>query len=124
MKNSILAALVFGLTACSATSNTTNDLVSEDAVTFVNVYKDANKKQCFSQGMALNVMIKELTENGIAVNCSARKNDGLMYPQACGQNEGTINVYQISSSDFEKAQLLGFKDVKEIKSADIKLKCP
>ncbi len=124
MKNSVLIALVFGLAACSATSNTTNDLVSEQAVSFVNVYKDANKKQCFSQGMALNVMVKELTENGIVVNCSARKNDGLMYPQACGQNEGTINVYQISSSDFDKAQLLGFKDVKEIKSADIKLKCP
>ncbi|MUH71161.1 hypothetical protein [Psychrosphaera haliotis] len=124
MKNSVLIALVCGLAACSATSNTTNDVVSEQTVSFVNVYKDANKKQCFSQGMALNVMVKELTENGIVVNCSARKNDGLMYPQACGQNEGTINVYQISSSDFEKAQLLGFKDVKEIKSADIKLKCP
>ena len=125
MKNSVLVALLLSLTACSAISDSsTKSFVEKESVSLVNIYKDANKKQCFSQGIALNVMIKELTGNGIVVNCSARKNDGLMYPHACGQNEGTINVYQISSSDFEQAQLLGFEDVKEVKSADIILRCP
>ncbi len=122
MKSSLLVLSALVLVACEAVSNGDTGNKNE-RVTYINVFKDANKKQCFSEGISLQQMETELASANINVRCSQRSNDGLMYPQACGQDEGTINVFQIASDDALRAGELGYKNVAEITSANIILEC-
>jgi len=53
-------------------------------------------------------MEKELRAATIAVQAKAKKADGIQHLQMCGASTGTMNVYRINSSDWEKARVLGF----------------
>ncbi|PYM55339.1 MAG: hypothetical protein DMD77_20175 [Candidatus Rokuibacteriota bacterium] len=53
-------------------------------------------------------MAKELRTANIAVQVKAKKADGIQHPQMCGASTGTMNVYRINTSDWEKARVLGF----------------
>ncbi len=129
MKKLLLLLLATNVVACSAvgyssdadSSATKNDKSYKKAL--VTVFKDAQKKQCFSEGIPLETMKSELDAAGIPVMCAQKANDGMMYTAACGQDEGTVNAYQISFDDLEKAQVLGFSNVNTLKSAEIKLNC-
>src|SRR5260370_36812690 len=39
---------------------------------------------------------------------SRRKADGIQHLQMCGASTGTMNVYRLNSSDWEKDRVLGF----------------
>ncbi|MFZ3229255.1 MAG: hypothetical protein WA160_03535 [Pseudobdellovibrio sp.] len=80
----------------------------KDLTSRVRVYKPDGTLQC-SQGakIELSVMKKELTD--IQVFSAENKHDGLMRVQMCGHPTGTCNVYEILSSDLDKALKLGFK---------------
>jgi len=58
--------------------------------------------------VSLDGMEKELRAANIAVQAKAKKSDGLQHPQMCGASTGMMNVYQIKTSDLEKARALGF----------------
>ena len=108
------------IAGCSATNSTTANKLSAERVT---IYKDAMKKQCFADGISLDTMKSTLSISGVTVFCAERHNDGLVYPQVCGNDEGTLNVFEISKSDLDTAKTLGFGLVSELKSARIKTKC-
>lgn len=121
MKQFMLIATGLLITACTSIDSS-NDIqpLSNERVT---IYKDAVKKQCFGDGIALETMSSTLSISGVTVFCAERHNDGMVYPQVCGNDEGTINVFSISKSDLETAKTLGFKEVSELKSAQIKTSC-
>ena len=58
--------------------------------------------------VSLDEMEKELRAANIAVQAKAKKADGIQHPQMCGASTGTMNVYRITTSDWEKARVLGF----------------
>src|SRR5216683_6538731 len=58
--------------------------------------------------VSLDEMEKELRAATIAVQAKAKKADGIQHLQMCGASTGTMNVYRINSSDWEKARVLGF----------------
>jgi hypothetical protein len=56
----------------------------------------------------LDEMSKELTRAGISIVSQKKATDGLMHMQLCGSITGSVNAYEISSSDLQKALDLGF----------------
>ncbi|MCC8960330.1 hypothetical protein H8B02_45105 [Bradyrhizobium sp. Pear77] len=59
-------------------------------------------------GIKLDDMAKELTSAGIAIISQKKATDGLMHIQLCGSITGSVNAYEIASSDLQKALDLGF----------------
>ena len=80
----------------------------------VKVYKSAMSIQCGSRGIKRDEMEKELTDKGIRVLASCHGSDGLSRLAVCGEATGALNVYQISSSDVQKARALGFGVLNEL----------
>ncbi len=75
------------------------------------VAKNNGSKQCGTKkGIAPGVMEKQLKD--IKVYSSVSKSDGLIRSQVCGTSSGYFNVYEIDSSNLEKAKALGFQEWK------------
>jgi hypothetical protein len=75
----------------------------------IEVAKYDGSLQCeMSRPVSLEDMEKELRAANIAVQAKAKKADGIQHPQMCGASTGTMNVYRINTSDWEKARVLGF----------------
>lgn len=62
--------------------------------------------QCERQGMAVEVMQKELKKSGIDTLCGAKA--GFVVPAVCKGDLGFENVYAIREQDLPRAQALGF----------------
>ena len=54
---------------------------------------------------------QELKDVQVKVHASKKGNDGKMYAQMCGGPTGSLNTYEISKSDLQKAQKLGFSEL-------------
>src|ERR1700730_14786234 len=75
----------------------------------IEVAKYDGSLQCaMGRPVSLEEMAKELRAAHIAVQAKAKKADGIQHPQMCGASTGTMNVYRINTSDWEKARVLGF----------------
>ncbi|PYQ09429.1 MAG: hypothetical protein DMH00_13040, partial [Acidobacteria bacterium] len=75
----------------------------------IEVAKYDGSLQCeMGRPVSLDEMEKELRAANIAVQAKAKKADGIQHPQMCGASTGTMNVYRINTSDWEKARVLGF----------------
>jgi hypothetical protein len=75
----------------------------------IEVAKYDGSLQCeMGSPVSLDEMEKELRAATIAVQAKAKKADGIQHLQMCGASTGTMNVYRINSSDWEKARVLGF----------------
>ena len=75
----------------------------------IEVAKYDGSLQCeMDRPVSLDEMEKELRAANIAVQAKAKKADGIQHPQMCGASTGTMNVYRINTSDWEKARVLGF----------------
>jgi hypothetical protein len=75
----------------------------------IEVAKYDGSLQCeMGRPVSLDDMEKELRAANIAVQAKAKKADGIQHPQMCGASTGTMNVYRINTSDWEKARVLGF----------------
>src|SRR5205809_50859 len=75
----------------------------------VKVFRYDGSLQCeMGRPVSLEEMAKELRTANIAVQAKAKKADGIQHPQMCGASTGTMNVYRINTSDWEKARVLGF----------------
>lgn len=86
-----------------------NDQVkNQDLTNRVRVYKPDGSLQCgMGKKIDLDTMKKDLGD--IKVYSSENKHDGLMRVQVCGHPTGNCNIYEINSSDLEKASQAGFK---------------
>jgi hypothetical protein len=78
-------------------------------VKLATVYKADGTLQC-GQGheVSLATMEKELTGASITVHSRTKDTDGMLHAQVCGAPTGSVNAYQISASDKDKAVKLGF----------------
>ena len=75
----------------------------------IEVAKYDGSLQCeMGRPVSLDEMEKELRAANIAIQAKAKKADGIRHPQMCGASTGTMNVYRINTSDWEKARVLGF----------------
>lgn len=82
---------------------------------WIKVFKHTGAIQCEKEGVALEVMQKQLEEAGIHVNCAQRSYDGMMRPAMCGAGTSDINVYQIPKQKLPYAKQLAFKSVGSLK---------
>jgi hypothetical protein len=73
------------------------------------VYKYDGTLQC-GEGteVPLDVMAKELTGAGIKIESQRKSTDGLIHIAVCGSVTGSVNTYEIASSDLDKALDMGF----------------
>src|SRR6266853_1340454 len=75
----------------------------------IEVAKYDGSLQCeMGRPVSLDDMEKELRVANIAVQAKAKKADGIKHPQMCGASTGSMNVYRITTSYWEKARGLGF----------------
>jgi hypothetical protein len=83
-------------------------LDADSASRTVFVYKPDGGLQC-TKGKAMSLDEMETQLKDIAVVSRAKKSDGLMHIQICGQPTGQLNVYEIYSGDLSKAEADGFR---------------
>lgn len=94
---------VAGETKISPTTAMSNSQIKK-----LKVYKPDGSIQCEQgSGKPAAEMAKELGD--IKIFNTENKHDGLIRIQVCGQPTGQCNVYEISESDYPKAEKLGFK---------------
>ena len=75
----------------------------------IEVAKYDGSLQCeMGRPVSLEEMEKELRAANIAVQAKAKKADGIQHLQMCGASTGTMNVYRINTSDWEKARGLEY----------------
>lgn len=75
----------------------------------IEIAKYDGSLQCeLGMPVSLGEMEKELRAANIAVQAKAKKADGIQHVQMCGASTGTMNVYRINTTDWEKARVLGF----------------
>jgi len=58
--------------------------------------------------ITLDQMAKQLTQGGVSVISQRKGSDGLLHIQLCGSTTGKINIFEIPSSDLQRALDLGF----------------
>jgi len=84
------------------------------------VYKTDGAVQCQGGGTSLAVMQQELVNGGIDVICSQKGNDNIARATVCGGAMGTINLYEINTTNVADAILLGFNPTSDITEYDNK----
>ena len=114
---------LFFLNACASghcrSRKEQKKLVELDAVTTeekkskrMMIYKPDGSLQCsMGKKVSAKSMAKQL--DGVIIFRSENRSDGMMHIQACGTPTGMINVYEISSDQFEMAKKKGFKEFKK-----------
>ncbi len=86
---------------------------SADAGEKMTVFKYDGSVQCEKGiGISVDEMASALTNAGIKVFTSAKKPDGMLRPQMCGQPTGMANTYSIGASQLKDAEKIGFKQWK------------
>jgi streptogramin lyase len=89
-------------------SSMTSPTASSASSATVLVARADGSVQCDSKkGQSVTEMEKRF--GNIKVFSRDKRTDGLMHIQICGSPTGKINVYEISQSDLERAEALGFK---------------
>ncbi|MDT0499228.1 hypothetical protein RM530_17940 [Algiphilus sp. W345] len=84
---------------------------ADRAAAMLKVYKHDGAVQCQSKGEEAAVMARQLTDQGIAVQCAQKARDGRMHSMVCGRPSDSINVFAIRAEDLDKAESLGFDSV-------------
>jgi len=78
------------------------------------VYKADDSLQCHpDSGISAEEMANTLGD--ITIIKSSKKHDGRMRATLCGTPTGYINIYEIKTSDLDKALSKGFKEYSKIK---------
>lgn len=82
----------------------------------VKVYKLQSSISCDpGSGTSLTSMLGEFNRNAITVKSSHCGSDGLVRAAVCGVSTGKLNVYEIDSSDLNRAKGLGFRETESLK---------
>lgn len=101
-----IAAIIIPFLVITACGSNTNEQVK--------VFKHDQSVQCAGEGVSLDDMQLELTNQGIDVICAQKGHDGLARITVCDAPTGNINIYVISNSNLSDAEKLGFKAVSEL----------
>ncbi len=73
------------------------------------IYKYTGAQQCGpNTGESIAAMQETLAESGIVASCAKEQYDLLMRPSVCGAGTGKFNAFQISRTQLNDAQDLGF----------------
>lgn len=116
----MLASSSLLLTACDLDS----DLDVDEDYQHIRVYKDDQKLACQPESaISLAEDALKLANQEIEIHCSQKGNDGFAYPESCGSDTGSINIYTIHQGDLEKAQSAGFERLKHLPQAQFNPRC-
>lgn len=108
------------LTAC----NLDSDHEIDEDYQHIRVFKDDQKLACQPQSattLAEDALL--LAQQNIEIHCSQKANDGFAYPESCGSDTGSINVYTIHKGDLAAAQSKGFEPLHKLPSAQFNPRC-
>ncbi|WP_448249385.1 DUF6174 domain-containing protein [Thalassotalea agariperforans] len=113
-----LASLTAILSACDS------DIKIDERYSHVRVYHDDLALACDSSSA---VSVKShglaLINEAIEIHCSQKGHDGLAYPEACGSDTGSINIYTIHYGDLASAENLGFSRLANLPDAQFDEQC-
>lgn len=116
----MLASSGLLLTACDLDS----DLEANEDYQHIRVYKDDQQLACQPDtAISLADDALKLANQNVEIHCSQKANDGFAYPESCGSDTGSINLYTIHKGDLEKAQSAGFEPLKNLPDAQFNPSC-
>ncbi len=115
MKILVYTLIAFTLAACSSKpcrevnmDGVPESIQTTNAAKNILVFKYDGTKQCGEgQEITLDAMSRQLRE--IKIISMTKKHDSMMRIQVCGSPTGQANVYEISSTDLDKAKSYGFQ---------------
>ncbi|WP_017444469.1 DUF6174 domain-containing protein [Gayadomonas joobiniege] len=88
------------------------------------IYKDDQQLSCQpDSGISIRSHALELAEQNITMHCSQKGTDGFSYPQSCGSETGSINIYTIHTEDLAAAKALGFERLSKLPQASLNNLC-
>ncbi|GEM_PF-2902544 len=110
----------FSLVACDLD----NDLKIDEDLQHIRVYQDDQKLACQPEtAISLSASALKLAQENIEIHCSQKADDGLAYPESCGSDTGSINVFTIHKGDLSIAKSLGFETLKTLPQAQFNPQC-
>ena len=78
------------------------------------VYKNSGARQCRAVDVPLEVVAKNLADNGIKVISSSCASDGFARTAVCESDSGLLYVYEIDRQHIQKAGELGFAEITKL----------
>ncbi|WP_143870281.1 DUF6174 domain-containing protein [Catenovulum sediminis] len=95
-----------------------------EAEKHIRVYQDDQMLACDpASAIALSTSAQLLAENSIEIHCSQKGYDGFSYPESCGSDTGSINVFTIHKGDLNEAETLGFAPLSDLPEAVVDRHC-
>lgn len=91
-------------------------------LTTVEVFRYVGSKQCQGGGINLDAMADQLLNVGIVPVSLACGLDGVSRSTQCGADDGSINIFEIATSNLNGALFLGYRALTEL-SAPSKTAC-
>lgn len=90
----------------------------------VRVYKDDEQLAC-QPDTAISVRDHGLllAEENIELHCSQKGADGISYPESCGSDTGSINIFTIHKGDLDSARDMGFSELSSLPQASLNRHC-
>ncbi|MCU4675818.1 DUF6174 domain-containing protein [Catenovulum sp. 2E275] len=117
---SLIAASGFILTACDLDS----DLKIDQDYQHIRVYQDDQQLSCQPDtAISLAQSALSLAQENIEIHCSQKAHDGFAYPESCGSDTGSINVFTIHKGDLATAESLGFAPLNTLPQAQFNPNC-
>lgn len=117
-KNLLIITSCIILTACNS------DVEIDENYQHVRVYKDDQALSCNTQaGIPVRSHGEELLEQNIEIHCSQKGNDGFAYPEICGGDTGSINIFTIHKGDLATAESIGFSRLATLPDATFDQYC-
>ena len=113
-----LASLTTILSACDS------DIKIDERYSHVRVYQDDLALACDnSSAVSVKSHGLALINEAIEIHCSQKGHDGLAYPEACGSDTSSINIYTIHYGDLATAENLGFSRLANLPDAQFDEQC-
>lgn len=118
-KSAITAGLlVLSLTACD------ENLFDSAGQHHVRVYQDDQAISCADTGaISVKTHGELLIDEDIELHCAQKGDDGMNYPQSCGSQTGSINIFTIHDKDLATAESLGFSQLSTFPDAQFDKQC-
>lgn len=109
------AALLLG--ACATTGTAPSEWI------YVQVYASTGAVQCAGGGARVADMAQQMRDQGIRVEVASCGHDGMARTAVCGAADGSIGVFVIPQTDYQRALELGFEPFERVPDARVQ-PCP
>lgn len=122
IKNILLLLTAASLVACNNDFYSANDINKQ--YQHIRIYKDDMALSCQNDtAIKIKTVGKKLVNKNIELHCAQKGNDGFAYPDACGSETGSINIFTIHKGDLAEAEILGFSRLATLPDATFDENC-